>query len=181
MTQDQSDYYIYGSRFWSHLMIEQLLKRGWTVGFYNTVDGYDVDTWTRLDRPLKHVHHMDLEIQPSVHRHEWGKHMIPNWNGRTDDGIFMRLYEDGALDVNIENPRTRQAMDQVIRSEQHVFRNIKGRVRLDNPLGTTVARFESDEQAAEPRDEAVHGFEYETWDITRVDELTDLILRYLLD
>ena len=163
-----------GSRFWSHLMLEQLLKRGWTIGFMNEhIDNYDMDTWDRQSRPLKRVHHVDLEIQPSVHRHEWG---ADDYKGGRNDGINMRLFEDGALDLNVENHRTRRNINRVFKHTQHMFKSPTGQVVMDNPLGVTLAYFQSEQQADDPLQlDTQHGIKIETWDITRVDQLVKLV------
>lgn len=105
--------------FYTQLMLQQLLDRGWTPGFHYDVD-YDVQAWDRQKRPMSRVDHMELSISDQRH-----------------DEVSLRLFDDGMLDIDIERPATRQMMIPLVR---HPVTGAQ--VINDNPLGSTIVYFD---------------------------------------
>ncbi len=108
------------------LMIEQLLKYGFRPHFINSVD-YDQAAWDSQGRPVKRVDGMvlDFPVEP-VKRYSGGAEVNP--------APYVVLYRDGVYDFHPGDPE----------KYGQLFNTGKGTY---NPLGTTLAKFTTDQQA----------------------------------
>ena len=144
--------------FWTQLMVEQLLKQGWAPEFYDQhVDGVNLASWERSGRDLNKLHLMELDINPSHTRPQSPGERDPRASDSLFDGVTLRLFDDGALTLDIEKRETRAYMNRRFRhplTGRLFYSGTHNQSRgLTNPLGATLQYFDVGERAYRAEDQ----------------------------